>query len=55
MTNLPDQRDASRPTVAEQFLLAAHRQRAEALERERDLMLLQSMVRDAIGDVEAAA
>lgn len=51
----PDQRSDARPTSAEDFLLAAHRQRAEHLERARDLMVLRSLVRDALDDVEEKA
>lgn len=55
MYNLPDQRTDARPTAAQQFLLAAHRARAADIERQMDLLVLRSLVRDALDDVEAAA
>lgn len=55
MNLTPDQRTDARPTPAETAKLAAHRARADAIEREMDLMVLRSLVRDALDDVEAAA
>jgi hypothetical protein len=49
MVNYQDNRAEPRPTPQEEFLIAAHAQRAAELRQQMDLIVLRGLVREAEG------